>query len=183
MTHRQYRQTRQPTTLDELEGRVPSTHIEGAKFASEAFRQAGIEHVLVGGLAVGINGYPRPTKDIDFLVSDNAFEFHGPVVTHRHGLPISYKGVGIDWVSLEPQEQAAFEKFLKMPSPGEVPSIPIEPLVAMKLLAARHKDQTDIVEMIKAGADIKSCSAFVQHYFPSKIPLLNRLVEEALSEE
>jgi hypothetical protein len=183
MTHRQHGRSLRPSTLDELEGHVPSTHIEGAKVASEAFRQAGIKHVLVGGLAVGINGYPRPTKDIDFLVDDSAFEFHGPIVTHRPGLPISYKGVGIDWVSLEPQERSALEEFLILPSRGEVPSIPIEPLIAMKLLAGRHKDQADVVELVKAGADIAACRQFVMQSFPSKIPLLERLIHQASLEE
>ena len=183
MTHRQHGRSAPPTTLDELAGHVPSTHIEGAKIASEAFRQAGIKHVLVGGLAVGINGYPRPTKDIDFLVDDTAFEFHGPIVTHRPGLPISYKGIGIDWVSLEPHELSALNEYLVLPALGEVPTIPVEPLIAMKLVAGRHKDQSDIIELIKAGADINTCVEFIRRNFDSKMPLLERLITEALAEE
>jgi hypothetical protein len=183
MTHRQHGRSLRPTTLDELEGHVPTTHIEGAKVASEAFRRAGIKHVLVGGLAVGINGYPRPTRDIDFLVDDSAFEFHGPIITHRPGLPISYKGIGIDWVSLEPNERAALEEFLILPELSSVPVMPIEPLVAMKLLAGRHKDQSDIIELIKAGADINSCVEFVSRSFSAKLPLLRRLIGESINEE
>ena len=183
MTHRQHGHLRQPTTLDGLAGHVPQTHIDGAKAASKAFREAGIAHVLVGGLAVGVNGYPRPTKDIDFLVSDDAFEFHGPLVTHRPGLPISYKGVGIDWVSLEPHERAALEEFLVVPGSDEVPVIPVEPLVAMKLLAGRHKDQSDVVEMVKAGADVEAILEFVGHTFPKLVPALDKLIKQAFSEE
>ena len=183
MTHRQHGRQSPPTTLDELAGHVPQTHIDGAKMASEAFRQAGIAHVLVGELAVGICGYPRPTKDINFLVADNAFEYHGFIVTHKPGLPISYKGVGIDWVSLEPHERGALEEFLVLPSEGEVPTIPVEPLIAMKLLAGRHKDQTDVVEMIKAGADVKATINFVAKSFPRKMELLNKLILIAEQEE
>lgn len=183
MTHRQYTRQSRPTTLDELSGHVPQTHIDGAKAASEAFRKAGIAHVLVGGLAVGICGYPRPTKDIDFLVDDSAFEFHGPLVTHKAGLPISYMGIGIDWVSLEDRERPAFEKFLTVPTPGDVPAMPVEPLVAMKLLAGRQKDQADIVELIKAGTSSEALRTFVEQNFPQKTPLLNQLVLQATREE
>ena len=183
MTHRQHGRANKPTTLDDLEGHIPSTFIEGAKAASEAFRQRGIKHVLVGGLAVGVSGYARPTKDIDFLVDESAFEFHGPIVSHRPGLPISYKGVNIDWVSLEPQERAGLEEFLVLPSPGETPIIPVEPLVAMKLLAGRHKDQTDVVELLKAGADVDSCLEFLIGAFPKTVLLFEKLARLALEEE
>ena len=183
MTHRPHGRRSHPTTLDDLVGTVPQTFVDGAKAASEAFRAANIPHVLVGGLAVGVNGYPRPTKDIDFLVGDDAFEFHGPLVTHRPGLPISYKGVGIDWVSLEPQERAALERFLVNPDKNEVPVIPVEPLVAMKLLAGRHKDQSDVVELVKAGADLDSINDFLIDEFPHLRPTFMKLVDRAVKEE
>jgi len=183
MTHRPHRRTSHPSTLQELEGHVPDAFIKGSEAASRAFRKAGIPHVLVGGLAVGVCGYPRPTKDIDFLVGDEAFEFHGPLVTHRPGLPISYEGIGIDWVSLEPNERAAFEEFLVVPNGDEVPVISVEPLIAMKLIAGRHKDQTDVIELVKAGADIDSVHNFVAQNFPKKLALLDRLVATAEAEE
>ena len=110
MTHRRHLHQVAPTTLDDLAGHVPQTYIDGARAVSSAFQKAGVAHVLVGGLAVGVCGYPRPTKDIDFLVDDSAFEFHGPIVSHRPGLPVSYQGVSVDWVSLEPHDRAALEK-------------------------------------------------------------------------
>lgn len=183
MTHRQHGRPLTPTTLDELRGHVPDTHVDGAKLASDVFRKRGIKHVLVGGLAVGINGYPRPTKDIDFLVDESAFDFLGPLVTHKPGLPISYRGVGIDWVSLEPHERSALDVFLTLPNEGEVPVIPVEPLIAMKVLAGRHKDQTDIVELVKAGADIDASRGFIERFFPRKLELFDRLVHQAEVEE
>ena len=42
----------------------------------------------MGGLAVGANGFPRATKDVAFLVGDEAFERHpGGLVTFRPGVP------------------------------------------------------------------------------------------------
>jgi hypothetical protein len=42
--------------------------------ASENLRALSVRHVVVGGLAVCANGYPRNTKAVDFLVGDEAFE-------------------------------------------------------------------------------------------------------------
>jgi hypothetical protein len=182
MTHREGGRSRHPSSLDELAGHVPQTHIDGAKAASEAFRRANVRHVLIGGLAVGINGYPRNTKDIDFLVGDEAFDFHGPLVTPKPGLPIRYSGVTIDWVSLEPDERTALDEFMVFAAEGEVPVIEIEPLIAMKLIAGRHKDQTDVVELIKAGADVDTARAFVKDRFPQRLPLLDKLIAKAFEE-
>jgi hypothetical protein len=182
MTHRQHVRPQTTGTLDDLAGHVPDTHLEGARAASEEFRRQGIRHALCGGLAVGICGYPRHTSDIDFLVDDDAFDHHGHLVTHKPGLPISYKGVGIDWVSLEPRERAALDEFLVLPEKGVVPSVPVAPLVAMKLLAGRQKDQADVVELVKAGADVLEIREFIERNFPAKLALLDRLVELAAEE-
>lgn len=182
MTHRSGGRTLLPACLDDLAGHVPQAFIDGAKAASEAFRRAGVRHVLVGGLAVGVHGYPRGTRDIDFMVGNEAFEFHGLIVEPKPRLPVKYSGITIDWVSFEPDERSMLEEFLADGVPGEVPVIPIEPLIAMKLLAGRQRDQSDIVELIKAGADIDSISSFIEHRFPKKIGMLNNLIEKASRE-
>lgn len=183
MTHRSGDRIFHPSCLDDLAGHVPQTHIDGAKAASNAFREAGVRHVLVGGLAVGVRGYPRNTKDIDFMVGDEAFNFHGLIVEPRAGLPVRYSGVTVDWVSLEPGDRAVFEEFLVDAEPGEVPVMGVEPLIAMKLIAGRHKDKTDVMELIKAGADIEPIITFVSNRFPQKMPLLEQLIAEAREEE
>ena len=182
MTHRSGGRTSSPTCLDDLAGHVPQAYIDGAKAASDAFREAGVRHVLVGGLAVGVNGYPRGTKDIDFMVGDEAFEFHGLIVAPRAGLPMKYSGITIDWVSLEPDERIPLEEFLIDALPGEVPVMGIEPLIAMKLLAGRQKDQSDIVELIKAGADVDSITSFIEDRFPKKLGMLKNLAMKAINE-
>jgi len=183
MTHRQHSRQLSPLTLDDLAGHLPVTHVDGARAASEAFRRQGIHHVLVGGLAVGLCGYPRSTRDIDFLVGEEAFEHHGPIVTHKPGLPVSYMGVGIDWISLEPSEQSALSPYLVLPETGEVPAMPASPLVAMKLLAGRQKDQADVVELIKAGIDTEDARRFLARHFPGKLDLFDRLARQAEKEQ
>jgi len=183
LTHQSKTRGTTPRCLGDLSGHVPQSYLDGARAASEAFRAAGVRHVLVGGLAVGARGYPRSTRDIDFMVGDEAFEFHGPLVFPKTGLPVKYSGIPVDWVSLEPGERDALEEFLVEASPGVVPIMPVEPLVAMKLLAGRQKDLADVVELVKSGIDVGAVAHFVAERFPEKTELLLRLVKVADEEE
>lgn len=138
------RNNRSVKTIDGLEGTaVSSKFIEAAKAASDAFRRAGVRHTLVGGLAVGVHGFPRHTKDVDFLVGEEAFHRHGLLVTPKSGLPIRHGDVDIDWVSLEGEDRRILDRFLEVPAEGHVPVIPAGPLVYMKLLAGRRRDAGD----------------------------------------
>ena len=139
--------------------------------------------MLVGGMAVGMSGYPRFTRDVDFLVGDEAFEFHGPIVMPKPGLPVRYAGVTIDWVSLDGRERSVFEKFLVVPAEGEVPVMPVVPLVAMKLLAGRQKDQADIVELLKSGVDYLEVKMFLSDHFPNKRVLFAHLLRLSKTED
>jgi len=46
---------------------VAARVLEAMSTASDMLKRAGVRHVVVGGLAVGANGFPRATKDVDFL--------------------------------------------------------------------------------------------------------------------
>lgn len=155
--------------LEDLRAVVASDIIDGAKIASEAFRKAGVPHVLVGGLAVGVRGYPRGTKDIDFMVGDEAFDFQGPIVSPKAGLPIRYKDKDIDWVSVEEKKRSCLEEFLIIPDEGTVPTMPVHALIYMKIIAGRKKDLADVVELIKAGADTKLTFQFIEKNAPGLI--------------
>ena len=186
MTHHSFTPRSIPCSIcsiDNLTGCVPQTQIDGLRMVSEIFRKKEVKHVVVGGLAVGANGYLRNTNNLDFLVDDNAFIYSDRVVYVRNDLPIKYSGTRVNWISMAPSEKPIFGKFLVVPARNQVPIMPIEPLIAMKLIAARHKDKTDIVELIKAGADIDPIIAFVEERFPTKLPLLRQLIGEALDEE
>ena len=61
--------------------------------------------LLVGGLAVGAHGWPRATKDVDFLVDESAFE-HRPGGLVLLKVPFQANGVPID--SLAPAEDEPF---------------------------------------------------------------------------
>ena len=163
-------------TIDNLTGCVPETQIEGLKAVSEIFRKNGIEHVVVGGLAVGANGYLRNTNNLDFLVGDNAFVHRDKIIYVRNDLPIRYFGSEVHWVSMRDSEKSIFGRFLLLPARGQVPIMPIEPLIGMKLLSGRHKDRTDIIELVKVRSDLSSIVEFTKTNIPALLPMLDELI-------
>jgi hypothetical protein len=60
--------------------------------------------------------------------------------------------------------------------------VPIEVLIYMKLVAKRRKDQLDVVELVKAGADVKRVEAYLEQYAKDLRPLFTELVDEAMAE-
>ena len=142
----------------------------------------GIRHALAGGLAVGAHGYVRATTDVDFLVGEEAFDHQGLLVAFKAGVPIEVDGIRIDYlspVSLGPQ----LEEALNHPQLSEgLAIVPIEALIYMKLVAQRRKDLLDVVELLKAGADVKRVRAYLQQYAGDLLPRFEELVTEALSD-
>ena len=85
---------------------------EAARKAAAQLAFLNVRYALVGGLAVGAHGYVRATKDVDFLVGEEAFEHHGLLVTFKSGIPIEVDGIKIDYLSpqaLGPQLERAFD--------------------------------------------------------------------------
>ena len=82
---------------------VPEKILQAMRIAHEMLSKLGVRHALVGGLAVGIYGHPHNTRDVDFLVGDEAFHHsEGGIVTTRSGVPLQINGVTVDsiWVAL-----------------------------------------------------------------------------------
>ncbi|MEO6772732.1 MAG: hypothetical protein ABI467_06880 [Kofleriaceae bacterium] len=153
--------------------------LDALKRASEALVVAGVRHVVIGGLAVGANGYARNTKDVDFLVGAEAFEHHpGGLVTLRAGVPFQVNGVAIDFLSPDADE-AFLEAALASP-PGSM--IDAGPLIYLKLKASRLKDQADVVELVKASLDVDACRAYLQAHAQDLVARFDALVERAATE-
>ena len=140
----------------------------------------GIRYALAGGLAVGAHGYIRATVDVDFLVGEEAFEHQGSVVAFKAGVPIEVDGVRIDYlspVSLGPQ----LEEVLDHPPMNEgLAIVPIEVLIYMKLVAKRRRDLVDVIELVKAGADVNRVRDYLGQYANDLVPKFEELVNEAL---
>jgi len=163
-----------------LQGVVAPEVLEAMTLASAALTSAGVRHVVVGGLAVGANGFPRATRDVDLLVGDEAFERHASgLVTLRPGVPFQVKRVAVDFIGVE-----ASEGFLA--SALEAPAgsmIEAPPLVYMKLKSPRHKDRTDVIELVKAGLDVDRCRDYLSAHAPSFVGDFDDAVRRARAED
>lgn len=155
---------------------------EAAIKTAAQLQRLGIRYALAGGLAVGAHGYVRATTDVDFLVGEEAFEHHGAIVTFKAGVPIEVEGIRIDYlspVSLGPQ----LEETLDHPPTSEgLAIVPAEVLIYMKLAAKRRKDLLDVVELVKAGADLPLVRGYLKQYAPDLLPQFEALVNEAMAE-
>jgi len=163
-----------------LQGVVAPEVLDAMKVASSALKRAGVRHVVVGGLAVGANGFPRATNDVDFLVGDEAFERHpGGLVTLRPGVPFQVNRVAIDFIGAD-----ANEGFLAAALEAEAGSMIEGPaLVYMKLKSPRHRDRTDVIELVKAGLDVDRCRDYLSTHAPSFVSEFDDAVRRARAEE
>jgi intracellular sulfur oxidation DsrE/DsrF family protein len=159
---------------------VPPKVLDAMRSASHALATLGVRHVVVGGLAVGANGYPRMTKDVDFLVGDEAFEHHpGGFVTMKPGVPIQINGVAIDLLSVQDgEEHLASALEAPMGSMIEAPQ-----LVYLKLKSPRQKDRADVIELIKAGVEIQACRRYLTAHAPALLASFEDTVVQAAAEE
>jgi hypothetical protein len=159
---------------------VASKVLDACSAASDALVRAGVRHVVIGGLAVGANGYPRATKDVDFLVGDEAFVHHaGGLVTMNPALPIEVNGVAIDYLSPRPGEDHLAAALAA--APGSF--IDVARLVYMKLKASRLQDRADIGGLVKTGLDVDACRAYLATNAPALVARFDALVAEAAAEQ
>ncbi len=166
-----------PTLLDDV---VAPKVLEAMKLASEALIAASVRHVVVGGLAVGANGYPRATKDVHFLVGAETFHHHASgLVTMRPEIPFQVNGVAVDLLSPDAGEDF-LEATLAAP-PGTM--MKAAPLVYMKLKSPRRKDQVYVIEMIKGGIDTKRCREYLAAHAPTFVAAFDESVVQAEAEQ
>jgi hypothetical protein len=165
------------TLLDDV---VAPKVLAAKDVASRALSALGVRHVVVGGLAVGANGYPRATKDVDFLVGDEAFEQHaGGFVTMKGGVPIQVNGVAIDLLSVQVgEDHLATALEAPMGSIIEAPQ-----LVYLKLKSPRQKDRVDVIELIKAGIDLAACRSYLARYASGLSAAFEDSIAQAAAEE
>jgi hypothetical protein len=162
-----------------LQGVVSDRVLKAQQVASAILARAGVRHVVIGGLAVGANGYPRATRDVDFLVGSEAFITHeGGVVTIHPEVPFQVNGVAIDLLSPQPGEDF-LEATLAAP-PGSFVEAPV--LVYLKLKSPRHKDRTDVIEMIKGGIDAGACRDYLERHAPQLVAALDEAAARAEAE-
>ena len=139
---------------------------------SKKLNDLGVPHVLVGGLAVGVHGHPRATKDVDFMVGEEAFSMTAPLLVYREELKPLVAVGETDIMSVPPGFPALGEE-LRLE--GDLPVISLRGLVLMKLHAFRPRDQEDVRTLLKRSpGQIR----MVRDYLTAVAPkLVNRLGE------
>ena len=166
-----------PTLLIDV---VAPAVLDALRLASEALTRAHVRHVVVGGLAVGANGYPRATRDVDFLVGAEAFHRHANgLVTMRPEVPFQVNDVAIDLLSPEAGED--FLEAVLAAEPGTM--MEAAPLVYMKLKSPRRKDHVDVIEMIKGGIDARQCGAYLVAHAPALVHAFDECLAHADAEQ
>ena len=130
---------------------------EGSRF----LRERGIAHALCGGIAVSAYARPRATKDVDFLVGEDAYEHHGAIVVPK--APSRVGAVAVDSVPLEPELHALADVLASPEIVDGIPIVSAQALIAMKLVAGRMQDQADVVALLESGAvDVDECRGWLQ---------------------
>jgi hypothetical protein len=165
--------------LDETLDRLHPDVRDAAREAATALSALRIPFAFAGAIAVGAHGHRRHTEDVDFLVGEEAFDHHGRLVAFKPGVPIKIGQVRVDYVSATALGPAV-EAGLKAPVMSDgLPVVPIEILVYMKLVAARRKDHADIVELIKARADVRNVRAWLAAHAPELVEIWDALAADA----
>lgn len=124
-----------------------------AQAAAKAYDRVGVRYALIGGVAAGAYSQPRATKDVDFLVGDEAFDSIGAVISFRSGIPLEAHGVPIDSIPMSVEYPEIYKLVLASAIEDEDESIRIAlpGMVAVtKLVSGRHRDITTVVEMMRA---------------------------------
>lgn len=167
--------------LSLLESTVAEPILDAMRTASAKLAELGVRHLLVGGLAVGAWGHARATKDVHFLVGEEAFEHHaGGLVTMKYGVPIQVGGVPIDLLSASANR---CEEELEDPGASEVPVAPLGVLVYLKLSSPRPRDLADVSELIRLGVDRAAIRADLERRAPQLVEKWDRAVAEAWNGE
>lgn len=145
-----------------------------------ALREAGLRHMLIGGVAVNLHGYLRATRDLDLMllvedadVAHDMFERLGYETLDRT-LDIASYVRGAQRLNVLYAQRPISRGLLERPEEAElggikVPVISLEGLLGLKIEAfsndpRRIRDYQDMIELIKARHDVMDKDV-VRSYF------------------
>jgi hypothetical protein len=151
---------------------------------SRRLTEATVRHAVIGGLAVGVYGWPRATRDVDLLLGDEAWDrARTGELRPRVPLPEQIDGVAIDYLPLDVAGQF-LESAVDRPLMSDgIPIAPPEVVVCTKLLRMAMRDQADIVEIVKAGLiDRDPIRRYLEEHTPMLLGRWDALVVQADAE-
>ena len=165
----------------DLEQVIARNVLDDARRVSKALTELGVPHALVGGLAVGLHGHPRATKDVDFLIGLEAFSSTTPWLTFREELVETVHWGSTGFIVARAEDPALMAE-VAQGEPGVVPVVGIEVLMLMKLRAGRTQDLADVEALVRSGADIEAILDFLRVHEPRHVPVFSRCAQRALIE-
>lgn len=167
-----------PSRFERLADAVAAKVLLDAIEASKRLSELGIPHALIGGLAVGVHGHPRATKDVDFLVGAEAFESTSPLLVYRDELHDLVRLGVVDLLAVPPTYPSLAEHLAPEVGDGEVPVIPVEALILLKLHANRPQDRADVVALLRVGADPARVTRYLREHAAELVPRFAELAGE-----
>jgi|HubBroStandDraft_2_1064218.scaffolds.fasta_scaffold07412_3 hypothetical protein len=181
-----YREIRGPRRFEGQDLRAVLDHLspnfrQALHAAADTYKRLGIRYALIGGVAASAYSRPRGTKDIDFLVGEEAFGAVGLVISFRAGVPQEACGVPIDNIPPPVKYREVYERALDGAVDSDEPGVLIarpEMLAFTKLVGARMRDVAAVAEMIEAETvDLPALAELVRPY-PELRAQYNRAVAE-----
>jgi len=163
--------------FQELENVVSPAVLDDALTIGDLLTELGVPHALIGGLAVGMNGFPRATKDVDYLVGSEAFEMTTPFLVYRDELKDKIKMGVVDLLAV-PERYPFLAEQLRTCQPGELHVISPEALVFMKLVANRPQDRADVSRLLQVGVSAHAVAVFVGEHAPELLSRFAEIVEQ-----
>lgn len=151
--------------FDELEAVVAARVLAHALEIGDLLAELRVPHALIGGLAVGMHGFPRATKDVDFLVGPEAFEMTSPFLVYRPELKDRTQMGVIDLLAV-PERYPCLATELRVVEVGDLHVISPQALVLMKLVANRPQDRADVSRLLQAGVTVESVARYLHANAP-----------------
>jgi hypothetical protein len=163
-----------------------------AEIAALVSEERTLHVALIGGAALQVFGSDRLTKDVDFAVDgvpSAITRIHRGIVAPS---PLSFggikgetaSGVPVDLVVRADKYRRLYETAIGLAERVDGVPVPVvrpEFLIAMKMVAARPKDEIDLVFLVlDSGADLGKAKAIVEEFLgPYAADDLARIHEEA----
>ncbi|MBN2494874.1 MAG: hypothetical protein JXR96_09820 [Deltaproteobacteria bacterium] len=158
--------------IDALKEVVSPAILKRAAAVSERLRELEIPHALVGGLAVGIHGHPRATRDVDVMVGEEAFASLAPVLVYREEL-VDLARTGSTDIMCIPESYPGLADELRLGD--DIPVISLRGLILLKLDAFRARDREDVRALLGRAPDrVLGVRDYLQAHAPE---LVHRLSE------
>ncbi|HJN76281.1 MAG TPA: hypothetical protein QGF58_20295 [Myxococcota bacterium] len=126
---------------------------------------------------MGLNGFPRATKDVDYMVGPEAFATTSPFLVYREELAGEVTMGVVDLLAV-PEAYPGLAAFLVLPQEDRVPVLPVEALILMKLDANRPHDRADVSRLLRAGASVAAVTRFLRAQAPALLASFGEIVEQ-----